>query len=160
MLNKSEMQLVRDETRKQLEQLEKVDNSSIESGDNASEGKRFLADNRKKEGVKVTSSGLQYKIIREGTGKKPITTNTIKVHYKGTLIDGEVFDSSYDRGKPIEFKLGQVIKGWQEGLNLMPVGSKYMLYIPSKLAYGKNNKGAIPANSVLIFEVELLEIIK
>ncbi|MDA3884470.1 MAG: FKBP-type peptidyl-prolyl cis-trans isomerase [Candidatus Delongbacteria bacterium] len=160
LLNKGEMQLIRDDTRKQLAKMEKVDTSSNDSENNASEGERFLADNLEKEGVKVTSSGLQYKIIIQGKGVKPKSEDRIKVHYSGSLINGEEFDSSYKRGEPVSFKLSQVIKGWQEGLTLMPVGSKYMLYIPSKLAYGTNGKGNIPSNSVLIFEVELLDIIK
>jgi len=134
---------------------------SKKGGEAKTRGEQFLAENKKKEGVMTTPSGLQYKVIKAGTGAKPTKENTVKVHYKGTLIDGKVFDSSYDRGEPIEFPLGGVIAGWTEGLQLMPVGSKYMLYIPSNLAYGENGAGqSIGPNEALIFEVELLEIKK
>ena len=122
-------------------------------------GKVFLDENAKKPGVKVTPSGLQYEVIKEGAGDKPKAESTVKVHYKGTLVDGTVFDSSYDRGEPIEFPLSQVIKGWTEGVQLMTPGSKYKLYIPSDLGYGPNGSPpTIPGNSTLIFEVELLEV--
>jgi len=132
------------------------------SGDkNKAEGEAFLAENAKKEGVKVTASGLQYEIITKGDGKKPVTTDKVKVHYKGTLINGEEFDSSYSRGQPISFPLNGVIKGWTEGVALMPVGSKYKFTIPSELAYGERGAGAkIGPNAVLVFEVELLAIEK
>ncbi len=120
---------------------------------------QFLDENAKKEGVQTTASGLQYRMLREGTGPKPGAYDEVEVHYKGTLIDGKVFDSSYDRGEPISFLLGQVIQGWQEGVQLMPVGSKYELVIPSELGYGQRGApGVIPPNSTLIFEVELLKI--
>ena len=106
-----------------------------------------------------TASGLQYKVVKEGTGKKPLATDKVKVHYKGTLLDGTVFDSSYDRGEPITFPLNGVIKGWTEGLQLMSEGSKYILYIPSDLGYGDRGAGAqIKPGATLIFEVELLEV--
>lgn len=128
---------------------------------NKTEGERFLAENAKKEGVKVTKSGLQYKILKEGQGQKPKVTDTIEVHYRGTLIEGTEFDSSYKRGESIKFKLGKVIPGWIEGLQLMKVGSKYQLYIPSELAYKERGAGKlIGPNSTLIFEVELLGIEK
>ena len=110
--------------------------------------------------VKVTASGLQYKVIKEGTGIKPSVTDKVKVHYRGTLLDGTVFDSSYDRGQPIEFDLNKVIKGWTEGLQLMTIGSKYILYIPYDLAYGARGNGSIKPYSTLIFEVELLDVAK
>ena len=124
------------------------------------EGEDFLAANKSKEGVKATTSGLQYKVIKEGTGPKPKTTDTVKVHYRGTFLDGTEFDSSYKNGEPVTFPLDQVIKGWTEGLQLMTVGSKYELYIPSELAYGEPGQRGIPPNSTLKFEVELLEIVK
>ena len=109
--------------------------------------------------MKTTASGLQYEVIKEGTGKRPTVNDVVKVHYHGTLIDGTVFDSSVKRGTPAEFGVSQVIKGWVEALQLMPVGSKYKLYIPSELAYGQQGAGAmIKPNSALVFEVELLEI--
>jgi FKBP-type peptidyl-prolyl cis-trans isomerase FkpA len=120
---------------------------------------QFLIDNAKQEGVKTTSSGLQYKVLQEGTGPKPDAYAEVEVHYEGRLIDGKIFDSSYQRGEPISFLLGQVIQGWQEGVQLMPVGSKYELYIPSELGYGKSGApGVIPPNATLIFTVELLKI--
>lgn len=124
---------------------------------NKEAGAKFLAENAKKEGVKTTPSGLQYKVITEGTGPKPKATDTVVVNYEGKFIDGKVFDSSIERGVPASFQLGQMIKGWSEGLQLMPAGSKYELYIPSELAYGAENNPAIPPNSVLIFTVELLD---
>jgi FKBP-type peptidyl-prolyl cis-trans isomerase len=123
------------------------------------EGEDFLAANKSKEGVKTTASGLQYKVLKEGKGPKPKSTDTVKVHYRGTLLDGTEFDSSYKRGEPVEFPLDQVIKGWTEGLQLMPAGSKYQFWIPANLAYGEPGNRGIPPNSTLIFEVELLEIV-
>jgi FKBP-type peptidyl-prolyl cis-trans isomerase len=118
----------------------------------------FLVENGKKAGVITTSSGLQYEVIKEGTGAKPAASDMVKVHYEGKLIDGATFDNSGDT--PIEFPLNQVISGWTEGLQLMSVGSKYKFYIPSELGYGADGAGPIPPNSVLIFEVELLDILK
>lgn len=127
----------------------------------AVKGEAFLAENATKEGVIVTESGLQYKVITMGEGEKPTAESTVKVHYHGTLIDGTVFDSSVQRGEPIEFPLNGVIKGWTEGLQLMPVGSKFILYIPYQLAYGERGAGElIGPCEALIFEVELLEIVK
>ncbi len=128
--------------------------------ENLKKGDEFLAENKSKDGVKVTDSGLQYKVITLGTGAKPTADDKVKVHYKGTLLDGTQFDSSYDRGTPAEFPLKNVIKGWTEGLQLMPVGSKYEFYIPAALAYGQNAPQTIGPNQTLIFEVELLEIVK
>lgn len=126
---------------------------------NQTEGAQFLADNAKREGVKTTASGLQYEVLVAGNGPKPKAESTVKVHYEGSLIDGKVFDSSYERGEPIEFPLNGVIKGWTEGLQLMPVGSTYMLYIPYELGYGERGAGqSIPPYATLIFKVELLEI--
>jgi len=120
----------------------------------------YLAENAKKPGVNVTSSGLQYEVIREGTGPKPDATNIVRVHYEGTLTDGTVFDSSYERGTPLEFHLSQVIAGWTEGLQLMSVGSEYRLCIPSEIGYGASGAGQmIPPYATLIFRVELLDII-
>lgn len=119
----------------------------------------WLTENKKKEGVKVTPSGLQYKVEKEGTGAKPTAASKVKVHYEGTLIDGTKFDSSYDRGEPIEFALSGVIKGWTEGLQLMTPGSIYYLYIPYDLGYGEKGAGGqIPPFATLIFKVELLEV--
>ncbi len=128
-------------------------------GETKAEGEKFLQENALRDGVKVTESGLQYEVLREGKGAKPTAEQTVKVHYEGTLIDGTVFDSSYQRGEPIEFPLNGVIKGWTEGLQLMPVGSKYKLYIPYELGYGERGAGqSIPPYAALIFTVELLEI--
>jgi FKBP-type peptidyl-prolyl cis-trans isomerase len=122
-------------------------------------GQQFLKENATKEGVKTTPSGLQYKIVKEGTGKSPAATDTVLVHYRGTLLDGTEFDSSYKRNEPISFPLNRVIKGWTEGLQLLKEGGKAILYIPSKLAYGENGAGGIIGpNETLIFEVELLKV--
>jgi FKBP-type peptidyl-prolyl cis-trans isomerase len=121
----------------------------------------YLATNMKKEGIVVTASGLQYEVITEGTGETPVGTDTVKVHYEGSLIDGTIFDSSYTRGEPTEFSLGGVIPGWSEGIQLMREGSVYRFYIPSELAYGEQGAGgSIPPYSTLIFKVELLSIIQ
>lgn len=123
------------------------------------EGEKFLGENKKKEGVKTTPSGLQYKVIKEGTGPQPKDTDTVTVQYRGTLIDGTEFDSSYKRGQPAEFPVTGVIKGWTEALLMMKVGSKYQLFVPSNLAYGERAMGPdIGPNSTLIFEVELVGI--
>lgn len=123
-------------------------------------GQKILESNKNNPEIYQTPSGLQYKVIKMGEGPKPTSTDKIKVHYEGKLINGKVFDSSYERGEPIEFELNQVIPGWAEGLTLMPVGSIFELYIPSDLAYGDRPIGEIPAGSTLIFKVELLEIVK
>jgi len=126
-----------------------------------SEGEAFLEGNKAKAGVITTESGLQYQVITEGTGERPKATDKVKVHYTGTLLDGTVFDSSIERGEPATFGVGQVIEGWKEGLQIMPVGSKYIFWIPSDLAYGERGAGAnIKPNSTLKFEVELLEIVE
>ncbi|KAF7767334.1 FKBP-type peptidyl-prolyl cis-trans isomerase FkpA [Pseudoalteromonas undina] len=132
--------------------------AKVESEKSKVEGEKYLTENAKKEGVMVTESGLQYEVMSEGEGAKPVATDVVKVHYKGTLLDGTEFDSSYSRNEPTTFPLNRVIPGWTEGLQLMTVGSKYKFTIPSDLAYGDRDLGKIPANSTLIFEVELLEI--
>jgi len=128
------------------------------AAENAAEGEAFLRENRTKEGVMVTESGLQYQVLEQGEGPKPAAGDRVRVHYRGTLLDGQEFDSSYTRGEPATFVLNQVIPGWTEGLQLMSVGSKYKFYIPSDLAYGPQGGRSIEPNSTLIFEVELLGI--
>ena len=123
-----------------------------------SEGEKFLADMAKDPAVKATKSGLMYKVIKEGTGRKPKATDKVYCHYEGTFPNGQIFDSSYKRGEPIEFGLNQVIKGWTEGLQLMSEGAKYELYLPYHLAYGENGTGGIPPYSALKFVVELIEV--
>ena len=129
------------------------------AGEAKAAGEAFLAENAKREGVKVTESGLQYEVLEATIGQKPKATDKVRVHYEGTFIDGTVFDSSYKRGESITFGLNQVIKGWTEGLQLMSIGSKYKLYLPYQLAYGERGAGAnIPPYAALIFTVELLGI--
>lgn len=125
---------------------------------NAAEGDKFLLENRLKEGVEVTESGLQYKVLEMGDGPKPGATDRVTVHYRGTLLNGDEFDSSYSRNQPATFQLNQVIPGWTEGVQLMPVGSKFMFYVPPNLGYGPTGGGPIGPNATLIFEVELLGI--
>lgn len=125
---------------------------------NIDAGEKFLAQNKSKSGVKTTASGLQYEVIKEGTGPKPTTADTVTVNYVGTLLNGNEFDNSFKRGEPISFPVTGVIRGWTEALQLMPEGSKYKLYIPYQLAYGPNDQGPIPGGSMLIFEVELLKV--
>jgi len=129
-----------------------------EAMENLEKSAAFLEENGKKEGVVTTESGLQYKIITQGEGPTPTDTSNVTVHYEGSLIDGEVFDSSYENGEPVTFAVNRVIQGWTEGLQLMPVGSTYELYIPSNLGYGAMGNSRIPGNSVLIFKVELISI--
>ncbi|MEM6800517.1 MAG: FKBP-type peptidyl-prolyl cis-trans isomerase [Bacteroidota bacterium] len=139
--------------KKQMEQMQAKAEEAL------AKGNAWLTENKTKEGVVELPSGLQYKVIRAGDGPKPTTANKVKVHYEGTLLDGTKFDSSYDRGEPIEFGLGQVIRGWQEGLQQMPVGSKYELYIPGNLGYGpQGSPPTIGPNETLVFVVELLDI--
>ena len=128
------------------------------SVDNKTLGEQFLQENAGKEGVVTTESGLQYKVLTEGNGAKPQLTDQVRVHYEGRLIDGTVFDSSYQRGEPAVFGLQQVISGWTEALQLMPVGSVWEIYLPQELAYGSRDLGSIPPYSTLIFKVELLGI--
>ncbi len=127
---------------------------------NLEQGKQFLEENAKKSGVTTTASGLQYEVLEMGKGEKPKASDMVRVHYTGTLIDGTKFDSSVDRNEPAEFPLDHVIRGWTEGVQLMPVGSKFKFYLPSDLAYGEQGAGTIPPNSVLTFEVQLLDIVK
>lgn len=166
ILNKREPALNFDEAGKILDELFKQ--KQEESKERAEQvgqimkeaGEKFLKENAEKEGVKVLPSGLQYKVITEGEGKKPQATDTVKCHYEGTFIDGTKFDSSYDRKSPATFGVGQVIKGWVEALQLMSEGSKWELYIPYDLAYGEAGAhGAIPPYSTLVFTVELLEVL-
>lgn len=128
--------------------------------ENIKAGEAYLAENAKREGVTVTESGLQYEMLKQGDGEKPKAEDTVKVHYKGTLLDGTEFDSSYARNEPAVFPLNRVIAGWTEGVQLMNVGSTYRFYIPAELAYGARSTGKITPNSTLIFDVELLEIVK
>jgi FKBP-type peptidyl-prolyl cis-trans isomerase len=123
-------------------------------------GEKFLAENKKKSGVKTTASGLQYEVIRQGDGIRPTAADTVEVNYAGTLIDGFEFDNSYKRGQSISFPLNGVIRGWTEGLQLMTAGSKYKFYVPQQLGYGMNDMGSIPGGSVLVFEIELLNVKK
>ena len=144
---------------KQMDYYHKV-NMEKKYGANRIAGEEFLKKNAKADSVQTTASGLQYKILTKGTGEIPQATDKVKVHYEGHLIDGTEFDSSYKRGKPTTFPANQVIKGWTEALTMMPVGSKWMLYIPQELAYGDREQGKITPFSTLIFTVELLEIVK
>ena len=146
----------------EFEKRQRADQEKMMAGkdENIAKGKKFLTENALNKSVYTTKSGLQYKIIKKGTGRKPKANERVKVHYTGTLIDGTKFDSSVERGEPIEFNLNEVIPGWTEGLQLMEEGSKYMLYIPYDLGYGEQAVGSIPPGSTLIFEVELLEVVK
>ena len=156
-MTEEEAASVRDEYVKKMQAAQKAE-SEAAGQDNLAEGQKFLAENKTKEGVQTTESGLQYKVLSTGDGAKPAATDTVKVHYRGTLLDGTEFDSSYARNEPISFALNRVIAGWTEGVQLMPIGSKYMFYIAPELAYGAGGGGPIPPNSTLIFEVELLDI--
>jgi FKBP-type peptidyl-prolyl cis-trans isomerase len=141
--------------RQQQMEVERAQEASV----NLEEGEAFLAENAERDGISVTESGLQYRVIESGEGASPTAEDRVTVHYKGTLIDGTVFDSSYDRGEPATFALNQVIPGWTEGVQLMKEGAKYEFFVPSELAYGEQGRpGPIGPNSTLIFEVELLEI--
>ena len=149
-------QVLMDYQKEQEEQF--VKDMETKATENKAAGTAFLAENAKKEGVKQTESGLQYKVIKAGTGKSPKATDVVEVNYEGKLLDGTVFDSSYERGEPIEFPLNQVIAGWTEGLQLMKEGGKYEFYIPSDIAYGEAGNAGIEPNSTLIFTVELLKV--
>lgn len=141
---------------------EEIKTKALEAkyGEYKKENEEFIANNKSKDGIKVTESGLQYRIIKEGKGEIPTKTSRVKVHYKGTMIDGTEFDSSYERKEPTTFRADQVIKGWTEALTMMPVGSKWELYIPQELGYGSREAGKIKPFSTLIFEVELISIEK
>ena len=158
MLTDAEMQSTMQEFQRQVQSQQEAKQKMV-GEKNKTEGEAFLAKNKTKAGVKTTASGLQYEVEKEGTGPAPKATDTVTVNYKGTLMDGTTFDSSYDRGQPATFVLNQVIPGWTEGVQLMKVGSKYKFYIPSALGYGDKGAGAtIGPNAPLIFEVELLSI--
>lgn len=151
---------IKQATLKKLQEKQAADRAAA-ADKNKADGEKFLADNGKKPGVKTTASGLQYEVLTEGKGDHPKATDKVTVNYKGTLLDGTVFDSSYDRGQPISFPLANVIPGWTEGVQLMTPGSKYKFYIPSNLAYGEHGAGQqIGPNSTLIFEVELISVDK
>ncbi len=140
---------------------ETIMKKQTEAGDkNKADGTAYLEKNKTQPGVKTTASGLQYIVVTEGTGKTPTDKDTVKAQYKGTLINGEQFDSSYDRGQPAEFPVSGVIKGWTEALQMMKVGGKMKLFIPPDLGYGPSARPGIPANSVLVFDVELVDIVK
>ncbi|MBO7199896.1 MAG: FKBP-type peptidyl-prolyl cis-trans isomerase [Bacteroidales bacterium] len=161
-MTKGESQFTSDDVKKILNelQLRQQRNMEAEAQKNIETGKKFLAENRNNKSVYETQSGLQYKIIEQGKGNKPAVTDKVKFHYRGTLLDGTQFDSSYDRGQPLVGEVNRFIAGWVEGMQLMTEGSKYVFYIPSNLGYGNFPAGQIPPGSLLIFEVELLEIIK
>ena len=159
LMTVEESQAVRQSFMQKLQAAQQAKSAEL-AGKNKAEGDKYLAANKTKPGVKTTASGLQYSVIKEGTGKKPTAESTVKVHYTGTLLDGTKFDSSVDRGEPSQFPLNGVIAGWTEGLQLMSVGSKYKFVIPANLAYGdKQTPGPIGPNATLIFDVELLEIL-
>jgi len=142
---------------KMITMQQKSDSMSAQKA--KSEGQKFLEGNETKPGIKVTASGLQYKVIKKGKGKSPKAADKVRVHYKGVLLNGQEFDSSYKRNQPAEFPLNRVIKGWTEGLQLMKKGAKFQFFIPSELGYGDSSSGSIPGGSVLIFDVELLKIL-
>ena len=159
-INKEEMQMLI-QSFIMKKQSESQDKMAGEVTKNLEAGEAFLAENKNKEGIKTTESGLQYEVITEGTGAMPNADDTVVVHYTGSLLNGKVFDSSVERGEPATFPLNRVIPGWTEAIQLMKEGSKYKFYIPSELAYGERGAGQdIPGNSALIFEVELIEVVK
>lgn len=160
LIDEEEMSKAKREHSKAQRELRKKEREE-KGKKNKEEGEKFHAENAKKEGVVTLESGLQYKILKEGKGEKPTETDRVKVNYKGTLIDGTEFDSSFKRNKPATFSVNRVVKGWTEALQLMPVGSKWQVFIPGELGYGARGAGEkIGPNSTLIFEVELLEILK
>ncbi len=165
VLDSAKLQLSEDEMKGVMENFRKgimakqEEKMKAQTESNVKEGEAFLEENKKKEGVVTMPSGLQYKVIKNGTGPKPTAEQTVSVNYRGKFLDGKEFDNSYDRGEPVSFQVSGVIPGWTEALQLMSVGSKWELYIPSKLGYGTHGAGqVIPPNATLIFDVELLEI--
>ncbi len=159
LLSEEEMREVKQEHAKTQREQRKKEREELGTK-NKEEGEKFMAENKAKDGVVTTESGLQYKVLKAGEGEKPKETDRVEVNYKGTLIDGTEFDSSFKRNKPATFAVNRVVKGWSEALQLMPVGSKWQLYIPADLGYGPRGAGAkIGPNAVLIFEVELLKIV-
>ncbi|MEE9552050.1 MAG: FKBP-type peptidyl-prolyl cis-trans isomerase, partial [Gammaproteobacteria bacterium] len=160
LTNKSEIKLTKSEIKIILTQYQKklTKEKTATANANKTRGEQFLVENKKQKGVVELPSGLQYKIIKEGNGNKPNKDSSVNVHYHGTFTNGNVFDSSYDRGEPISLSLNQVIKGWQEALPLMAVGSKWKIYVPSELAYGEPGRGSIGPNETLVFDIELLAI--
>jgi FKBP-type peptidyl-prolyl cis-trans isomerase FklB len=158
LLNEEETNEIRQEFSRQIQES-RNQQVAVLSEKNLKDGQAFLAENKQKEGIVTTDSGLQYKVLKQGDGPKPLATDKVTVHYRGALLDGTEFDSSYKRGQPASFQVGGVIRGWTEALQLMNVGSKYQLFIPSDLAYGQRGAGQrIGPNSMLIFDVELLSI--
>jgi len=157
LLTDEEMQTAMQEFQ-QMMMKKQQDKQAAMAGENEKAADEFFATNKDKEGVVTTDSGLQYQVLTEGSGAKPTASDRVSVHYKGTLLDGTQFDSSYDRGQPATFPVSGVIPGWTEALQLMPVGSKWKLWIPPNLAYGERGQGPIPPGSALVFEVELLSI--
>jgi FKBP-type peptidyl-prolyl cis-trans isomerase len=166
VLEGNTLKLTQEETKKvytafqQRMRAKQMAEKAQQATENLAKGKAFLEANKTKEGVIVLPSGLQYKVIKEGTGDTPTADDKVKTHYRGKLLDGTEFDSSYKRNQPAEFPVKGVIKGWTEALQLMKTGAKWELYIPADLAYGEPGRPGIPPNSVLIFEIELLEIVK
>jgi FKBP-type peptidyl-prolyl cis-trans isomerase FklB len=138
-------------------EMERMKSAKVQP--NIDQGKAFMATNKKRAGVKETASGIQYEVITMGTGPKPVDSSVVKVHYHGTFLNGEKFDSSRDRGQPITFSLGQVIIGWKEALQLMPVGSRFKFWIPYNLGYGLQDYNGIPGGSTLVFDIELIDIV-
>lgn len=165
-INGVESKMTQEQIRTELQAMEEDANKQQEAkmtaaaNTNKEMGQKFLEDNKKKEGVKTTESGLQYKVLAEGKGDSPTGNDEVTAHYKGMLLSGDVFDSSYDRGEPMSTKVGGVIPGWQEALKLMKPGSKYEIWIPSDLAYGEQGIGPIGPNEVLHFEMELIDVKK
>jgi FKBP-type peptidyl-prolyl cis-trans isomerase FkpA len=157
-MDQTEIQTLTTAVEAKLAEAKKA-NAAKAGEENLAKGQAYLAENAKREGVTQTESGLQYEVLTAGEGASPVATDTVKVHYSGTLLDGTEFDSSYSRGQPATFPLNRVISGWTEGVQLMKVGSKYKFHIPANLAYGERTTGKIISNSALIFDVELLEIV-
>lgn len=158
-LDKDQIQSISRAIETQVTEKQK-ERQQVKAQSNKIEGIEFLAANAKRAGIVVTESGLQYEVLKQGEGEKPEAFDTVKVHYRGTLLDGTEFDSSYSRNKPTSFPLNRVIKGWTEGVQLMNVGAKYKFYVPASLAYGARATGKVTGHSTLLFEIELLEIIK